>query len=430
LWSNPFVDQSASSRTRCADYLEVSINADKSRTLRILIFYQTIYPDYFGGIELRNFELAKALATRGHEVTLAGFSDTTIATPQGVKRVLLGPRRDLYNSSGRRSLTHAIRLARAAMRLDLAAYDVVETASMPFAHLFPLAVRCAGRAKPLLITWYEYWGRYWLDYAGLAPGLVYFGAERILARLGTIALVTSDLTFERLRSVRNGRRIERLDCGVDLDRVARSREVTSSTVVSLIYVGRLMDHKRLGLLLNSLAQMPEIPGKRTLLRILGDGPEREPLLRMSDALGVKDRVSFVRRVETSEEVYAMLAASTLAVQPSAREGFGLFPLEALAAGLPVVYCDSPDSAVGELVRDRIEGIRVAAEAGALAKTLDALLGDDNERARLGANARHRAAEFSWTRIAERFEQLCRSAIDGAIPSARRPPGANHPARES
>jgi hypothetical protein len=26
--------------------------------------------------------------------------------------------------------------------------------------------------------------------------------------------------------------------------------------------------------------------------------------------------------------------------------------------------------------------------------------------------------------------LCRSAIDGAIPSARRPPGANHPARES
>ena len=407
----------------------MSIEADKSRPLRILIFYQTIYPDYFGGIELRNFELANALARRGHEVTLAGFSDKAIATPPGVKTLVLGPRRDLYNSSGRRSLTHAIRLARAATRLDPRQYDIVETASMPFAHLFPLAVRCAGRTKPLLITWYEYWGRYWLEYAGLAPGLVYCGAERVLTRLGTIALVTSDLTFERLRSVRGNRRIERLDCGVDLHRVARSPQVTSSTISSLIYVGRLMEHKRLDLLLQALAQMPEISSKRTMLIILGDGPEREPLLRMSDALGVRDRVSLVRRVETSEEVYAMLAASTLAVQPSAREGFGLFPLEALAAGLPVVYCDSPDSAVSELVRDRIEGIRVAAEAGALAKTLDALLRDDRERARLGANGRHRAAEFSWTQIAERFEKLCRSAIDG-MHSARRPPGANHPATES
>ena len=66
--------------------MAVSIEADATRPLKILIFYQTIYPDYFGGIELRNFELAKALVARGHQVTLTGFSDTAISTPPAAWR--------------------------------------------------------------------------------------------------------------------------------------------------------------------------------------------------------------------------------------------------------------------------------------------------------------------------------------------------------
>lgn len=394
----------------------MNIGAVSSRTLKILIFYQTIYPDFIGGLELRNFELARALSMRGHEVTLAGFSTSSITPPPNVRLICLGPRRRLYASSGRRSLAQALRLSSAALRLDLRSYDLVETASMPFAHLLPLAARCALLGKPLFVTWYEYWGRYWLDYAGAVPGLLYLGLERILAQFGTIALVTSNLTGKRLRSARIRRRIERLDCGVNLERVTRAAEVArhapSANAPSFIFVGRLMEHKRLDLLLRAVAQLVRAPGNSGLLTILGDGPDRERLVWMTKALGLEDRVRFVRRLETSDEVYATLAAARAAVQPSAREGFGLFPLEALAAGLPVVYCESPDSAVGELVRDGVEGIRVQADSDALAERLAALLSDEVELARLGANARRRAAQFDWARIAERFEELGRSAVAG------------------
>jgi len=394
----------------------VSTGTASSRTLRILIFYQTLYPDFIGGLELRNFELARALSMRGHEVTLAGFSASSIAPPPNVRLIRLGPPRRLYASSGRRSLAQALRLSWAALRLDLRSYDLVETASVPFAHLLPLAARCALLGKPLFVTWYEYWGRYWLDYAGAVPGLLYLGLERILAQLGTIALVTSNLTGERLRSARLRGRIERLDCGVNFERVTRAvevaRHVPSPDALSFISVGRLMEHKRLDLLLWAVAQMPRVPGNSGLLTILGDGPDRERLVRMTKNLDLEDRVRFVRRVETSDEVYGMLAAARAAVQPSAREGFGLFPLEALAAGLPVVYCESPDSAVGELVRDGVEGICVPADSDALAERLAALLHDEVERARLGANARRRAAQFDWARIAERFEEMGRSAVAG------------------
>ena len=394
----------------------MSTGAASLRKLKILLFYQTVYPDFIGGVELRNIELARALSARGHDVTLAGFTASSIAPPSNVLVISMGPRRRVYASSGRRSLLHAIRLSWAALRLDLRDYDIVETANLPFAHLLPIAGRCALLGKPLFVSWYEYWGRYWLDYSGTVAGLLYLAIERVLAPLGTIALVTSNLTGERLRSVRHRGRIERLDCGVNLERVTHAAEAARLAprpdAPPFIFVGRLMKHKRLDLLLRAVAKMAKVPANFGLLTILGDGPERQHLVQMTKDLGLEGRVRFVTRVETSEEVYAMLAAAEVAVQPSAREGFGLFPLEALATGLPVVYCESPDSAVGELVRDGVEGIRVPADPGALAETLTALLLDDVKRARLAAKARQRAAQFDWARIAERFEQLGCSAVAG------------------
>ena len=52
--------------------------------MKILLVYETVYPDFIGGVESRNYELAAALRRRGHEVTLAGFRKpgTTAAEPR------------------------------------------------------------------------------------------------------------------------------------------------------------------------------------------------------------------------------------------------------------------------------------------------------------------------------------------------------------
>ena len=101
------------------------------------------------------------------------------------------------------------------------------------------------------------------------------------------------------------------------------------------------------------------------------------------------------------------------MQPSAREGFGLFPLEAMAAGLPVVHCESSESAVAELVRDGIEGIAAPADPMGLAAALATLLTDEPRRARLAAAARARAAEYDYDAIAAQFERVCASLLTAA-----------------
>jgi glycosyltransferase involved in cell wall biosynthesis len=374
--------------------------------LKILLVYETVYPDFIGGVESRNYELATALRLRGHEVTLAGFRKPGTRPSPGVRS--LGELAGLYNAAGQRSTRGAIRFALTVPGIDVRGFDVVETANMPYIHIFPLALKCALAGKPLLVTWYEYWGDYWQGYVGRLKAPFYKAIEWFTGQVGTAVNATSRLTQERLAGKRRGGEVELVPCGIHVAEVQRAaaldgpRLPAGDGVPPLIYAGRLLRAKRVDLLLRAVALIARRhPG--ALLTVFGDGPAKDELVRLADELGIGPQVDFRGHVETSEEVWRNLGKARIAVQPSEREGFGLFPLEAMAAGLPVVYCESPESALPELVRDGIEGICTPADPAPLAAALDRLLTDDEEWRRLQRNALERAAGYDWEEVARQVE---------------------------
>ena len=373
--------------------------------MKLLILYETVYPDFIGGVEHRNYELAAALCRRGHEVTLAGFCRPLPGIPPRLMVQSLGELGELYNAAGRRSTRKAIRFAFTVTRLDVRGFDVVETANMPYLHILPLAVKCALARRPLLVTWYEYWGDYWKGYVGRLKAPAYKAVEWLMGQLGTAVTATSRLTQERLARNRLRGGVELVPCGIDVAAVHQAAEAGRGEGPPLIYAGRLLQEKRIDLLLRAVAILaPRHPG--VLLTVFGDGPYRGALVRLADELGIADRSDFRGHVETSREVWENLGRARIAVQPSEREGFGLFPLEAMAAGLPVVYCESPESAVPELVRHGVEGLCCAPEPAALAGAIARLLADGEEWSRLHESARARAAAYDWDEIARRIAELC------------------------
>lgn len=378
--------------------------------MHVLLLYDCVYPESLGGIEHRNHELARELAGRGHRVTLAGFCRSEAEPPTGVEVVSLGDRGRLYSSSGRRSTWQAVRYAALATGLDLAPYDVVETANIPYVHLPLLALRCRLAGKPLLVTWYEFWGSYWRSYLRSPLWPVYAGIERGVARLGTLRLASSELTADRLER-RGGRVAGVVACGLDVSRV-RSLASRARPGPPIVYAGRLHKEKRIDLLLEAVAEM--VPRfEPPLLAIVGDGPDRDRLEWLAAELGLERHVEFTGKLPSNRDVWRRLGGAKVAVQPSEREGFGMFPLEAMAAGLPVVYCASPDSAVPGLVRHGKEGLEVAPEAPALAEALQRLLRSPEERKAFGAAARRRAAEFDWSHVTDRFESICQELLEGS-----------------
>jgi len=373
---------------------------------RLLILYETLYPATIGGIERRNLELAATLSRRGHRVTLAGLGaagPTRALLPPEVEVCSLGVLGRPHDARGRRSLRHTVHFARLCQRLDLTLYDVVETANQFYLHLFPLARACRRAGRPLAVTWYEFWGGYWRHYVGGLQALFARRIERAAARRGDLVAATCDLTAVRLQQARRGA-VARVPCGVDVKRIADAA-AGGTRGAPLVHAGRLMPHKRVDLLLRAVAllERSSTPPIEPLLTVFGDGPEREPLQRLARDLGLGSRVEFRGFLPESRDLWHALGGARVAVQASEREGFGLFPLEAMAAGLPVVYCRSTESAVGELVRDGVEGVACEPDARALAGSLDALLREDDRRQAYASAARRRAEQYDWDIIGAQFE---------------------------
>ena len=115
----------------------------------------------------------------------------------------------------------------------------------------------------------------------------------------------------------------------------------------------------------------------------------------------------IPRQELLDRYYS---SDVFAFPPIWDEGFGLPPVEAMAAGLPVVA--SRSGTVEETVVQGLTGFLVEKNhAGELAQALLLLLKDDALREAMGRAGRRRVLKhFTWSRVAAgmytRYEQLC------------------------
>jgi glycogen(starch) synthase len=97
----------------------------------------------------------------------------------------------------------------------------------------------------------------------------------------------------------------------------------------LLFVGRLVPVKGLDLLLRAL---PAVPGELT---VVGDGPQREELVKLVDALGLASRVRWRGALPIAAVADELRRHRVLAV-PSRDETYGLNVREGVACGCRVV----------------------------------------------------------------------------------------------
>lgn len=145
---------------------------------------------------------------------------------------------------------------------------------------------------------------------------------------------------------------------------------------------RLDPVKDLSTLIDAFAKVRwELNGARLL--ILGDGPERDELVRRARTQRVSESVLFAGY---RADVRALLPGCDVYVNSSVSEGISLTILEAMAAELPVIATNV--GGTPEVVSDGENGVLVPArDSDALARAMVALARDDSRRRRLAANGR-------------------------------------------
>ena len=278
----------------------------------------------------------------------------------------------------RRSFREAILFALGCLRLLWFRFDVLEADQFPNFHIFTLRVVAWIKRKPLTVTWHEVWGHdYWRQYLGSKMAKMAWFVEWLSMRVPDHLIAASDQTAERLRSVLgNGASISVVPNGIDLDGIRNS--YPDAARVDLVTVGRLLPHKNVATLLDSVALL-HASGLFVTCRIIGEGPQREALHAQAKRLGIADFVDFRHDVWEQKDVYALMKAARVAVFPTTREGFGIAVLEAIACGLPVVTTSAPDNLAQYLVVRSSAGVVCAPTASAIADALRPLLAQRDDR---------------------------------------------------
>ncbi len=178
-------------------------------------------------------------------------------------------------------------------------------------------------------------------------------------------------------------------------------------------LGRLHVNKGLDVAIRALGLLRD-RGVAAHLRVAGDGPLREELMRLTRELALQDRVEFCGWVQPAADY---LAGLDLFVLPSRVEPFGLVVTEAMAAGAPVVASaiDGPK----EILLDGVLGsLSAPDEPTALAEAIGAALSDwpatlNKARAAKAYALTHFSLDTSKEKLKATLEQIAQNHLRGA-----------------
>ena len=358
-----------------------------------ICFYNVTASFIPGGLETYCWEVGRAMARRGHEVTIVA-GDRGEARHDEVK-LLRFPFRieQSWPNFGTRFRRLMERLSFAhgggLEHLVSAGYDAV-IINKPFD--FPVlwqARRRGMKARTLFRS----------------GGTDFFMGDRQFA--GSIDHWVSTSRYNAAQiEARYQRPVTVIHNGVDTDYfrpLERERALAglppdARVIVSL---GRLVGWKGLQVIVESLAALPA----DVHYLVIGEGTEQGPLQQLALSLGVAERIHFVGRIP-HKELPRWLSLGDIFVQPSiGEEAFGISVVEAMACGLPVLASDN--GGMREIVLSGSTGhLLPAGKVAAWRRALGELLADNGARLAAGAAARGRAIDhFTWAANAAAVENM-------------------------
>ncbi len=379
--------------------------------LHLTPYYAPAYA--FGGVPRAVEGMARALAERGHTVTVLTtdalsqterYSGAFDGVEEGVRVVRV--RNASVGLRGRLNLSTPLGMGRSAAAL-LADADILHVHEFRTAENLIVTPVAARLGVPMLLsphgTLTPSTGRSALK-AGwdrlLSPAL----ARRFAGVIGLTAAEVDEAQSAWAAFGASGARtrFSIVPNGVNADEFAhlsgreafRARYGLGDAPV-LLFLGRLHARKGVEVLARAFIQAG-VPGARLVIA----GPD-EGMLPILQTL-LDERAVVTGYLESAERL-AALAAADLFCLPATGEGLSMAALEAMAAGLPVILspdCNLPEAAeagAGWVVEPQVEPLTAA---------LRALLPNVAQRAAMGAAGRALVlGRFTWNAVAAQLEQV-------------------------
>jgi glycosyltransferase involved in cell wall biosynthesis len=221
--------------------------------------------------------------------------------------------------------------------------------------------------------------------------------------------VSSDKIFDVPYTVDNHRFIAGAQAAVHARTTIRSKYGLCADKPVILYASKFMRRKHPDAVIRAVAKV-QSNGRAASLLMVGTGELEGELRALVQSLTLRD-VVFAGFVNQSElpEIYA---ASDVFVLPSEDEPWGLAVNEVMCAGLPLVVSEEA-GCHRDLVREGVNGFSVRpGDVLSLVSALNALLGDEGQRRRMGQASLSIIEGWSY----EQCRQGLAAALTHVVPS--------------
>jgi glycogen synthase len=174
--------------------------------------------------------------------------------------------------------------------------------------------------------------------------------------------------------------------------------------LDIVFVGRLVSDKGVSDLIESLAYLRR-DNFRPRLSIVGDGPERVPILKKIESLGLRSQVELTGKKSGTDLAMYLARHRVMAVPSRWAEPFGIVALEGIACGCVVVGTNRGGlpEAIGPV------GVVVPnGDSVAMGQALKLLLQDDSLCAEYRSRAPFHLAQHAQTLVARAYLDVLES----------------------
>lgn len=144
------------------------------------------------------------------------------------------------------------------------------------------------------------------------------------------------------------------------------------------------------------------------LRLVGEGEQKNQLIKQCEELGITDNVEFV---PATKEVAKEYTNSSLFLFSSRYEGFGLVLVEAMQCGVPCISFDCPYGP-SDIIDDGVNGCLIEnGDVEAFANATLKLIEDDELRKQMGKAAIEKAKQYLPEQIMPQWVKLFKNLND-------------------
>lgn len=217
-------------------------------------------------------------------------------------------------------------------------------------------------------------------------------------------------------------RVEVLFNGMNLDDFRRDKSVEAYRSRTILYLSRMMPGKGLHTLVDAFIELdqrqPDLHAKLIIAgaQLEGDAAYVEEQLTKLREAGLFERVQLRPNISREEKIDRLYEAAVLSVPANYGEAFGLYIIEAMAAGTPVVQ---PEHGAFPEIVEKTGGGWIYGEAhnsGALAEKLGSVLADETGLREAGQRARQAALNtLTVDHMAKGLIDLCSARLGLPVP---------------